>query len=132
MAAAATQAGAEILLTTAGGGREWRNNTVEPLEDRPGYVLWEMEDITARREMEQAMSEEQGRLADLLESVPTGRPLDAIDRPLQTADADKPQPPLPIPTPDSTNICNHRFAGAATGTAEISLISCEPTRNNTT
>jgi two-component system cell cycle sensor histidine kinase/response regulator CckA len=71
-AAAATQAGAEILLTTAGGGREWRNITVDPLEDRPGYVAWEMEDITARREMEQVMSEEQGRLADLLENAPIG------------------------------------------------------------
>jgi hypothetical protein len=55
--------------------------------------------------------------------------LDAIDRPLQAADADQPHPPLPIPPPDSTIIRDHRFAGAATGTGEISLMACEPTRN---
>ena len=67
-----TRANAEIRLAAPGGGREWRDVTVDPLEHRPGYVLWGMEDITARREMEQVMREEQGRLADFLENAPIG------------------------------------------------------------
>ncbi len=73
---AAAQAGAsaraEFQVTTREGAHEWRDVLVAPLPGRPGYVLWGMEDITARKEMEQVIREEQERLIDFLENAPIG------------------------------------------------------------
>ncbi len=71
-ALAGTSARAEFQVTTRSGGREWRDVLVAPLPRRPGYVLWGMEDITARKEMEQVIREEQERLIDFLENAPIG------------------------------------------------------------
>ncbi len=71
-AKAGTSARAEFQVSTRKGEREWRDVLVVPLPNRPGYVLWGMEDITARKEMEQVIREEQERLIDFLENAPIG------------------------------------------------------------
>ncbi len=57
---------------TAGGGQSWMRLSVYPLSDRAGHVLWSIEDITARREMEHVIREEQAKLIDFLENAPMG------------------------------------------------------------
>ncbi len=58
----------------ARGGREteWLRLSVYPLRDGERHVLWAIEDITARREMEQVIREEQAKLIDFLENAPVG------------------------------------------------------------
>ncbi|MDJ0944159.1 MAG: PAS domain-containing protein [Kiloniellales bacterium] len=50
----------------------WRSVTVYPLKGRPGCVLWLVDDITAERQMETILQEEQARFVDLLEHAPIG------------------------------------------------------------
>jgi len=51
---------------------EWRHVAALPLEGRPGMVLWMVDDITLRRQMEQVIQEEQERFVDLLQHAPIG------------------------------------------------------------
>ena len=55
-----------------GEGAEWRDVSVAPLGRLAGFALWGMEDITARKEMEQIVREEQEKLIDFLENAPIG------------------------------------------------------------
>ena len=43
-----------------------------PVSARPGTVLWMVDDITMRRQLEHVMREEQERFVDLLEHAPIG------------------------------------------------------------
>ncbi|MHA1564869.1 MAG: ATP-binding protein, partial [Alphaproteobacteria bacterium] len=54
------------------GKLEWLRLSVYPLGDGRQHVLWAIEDITARREMEQVIREEQAKLIDFLENAPVG------------------------------------------------------------
>lgn len=65
---------AEIQVPVRGGtGQEaWRRVTAYPLKGRPGCVLWLVDDITAERQMERILQEEQARFVDLLEHAPIG------------------------------------------------------------
>ncbi|MFQ5774567.1 MAG: PAS domain S-box protein [Kiloniellaceae bacterium] len=54
------------------GPAEWRYVAAYPVTGRPGTVLWMVDDITLRRQMEQVMHEEQERFVDLLEHAPIG------------------------------------------------------------
>ncbi|MBP2229329.1 two-component system cell cycle sensor histidine kinase/response regulator CckA [Azospirillum agricola] len=51
---------------------EWRRVQGQPVEGFPGSVHWRVEDITARRELEQVMLREQSKLADFMEHAPVG------------------------------------------------------------
>ena len=56
----------------ADGATEWRYVVAYPVLARPGTVLWMVDDITLRRQLEQVMQEEQERFVDLLEHAPIG------------------------------------------------------------
>ncbi len=71
-AAAGIAGHAEITVKTAEGEIEWRDVTAFPLPQRPGFVLWGVEDITPRRQVEQIIQKEQERFADLVEHAPIG------------------------------------------------------------
>ena len=62
------------LAEDAAGGEPaaWCHVAVHPLQDRPGHVLWMVNDVTAERQMEQILQEEQARFVDLLEHAPIG------------------------------------------------------------
>lgn len=50
----------------------WWEVSAYPLPHLPGYVLWGIDDITHRREMERLMHLEQERITDLMENAPFG------------------------------------------------------------
>lgn len=62
----------EIAPREGGDGIEWLRVSAYPLQSAPGYALWAVEDITARRRMEQTIHEEQAKLVDFLENAPIG------------------------------------------------------------
>ncbi len=53
-------------------GEVWVRVTVRPLAGLGGALLWQVEDITARRQMEATIRAEQARLVDLFERAPIG------------------------------------------------------------
>ncbi len=54
-------------------GREiWLRFSVSPLGDRRSQMLWAVEDVTSRRQMEQVIREEQAKFVDFLENAPIG------------------------------------------------------------
>jgi len=53
-------------------GAEWRYVVAYPISGRPGTVLWKVDDITLRRQMEQVIQEDHERFMDLLEFAPVG------------------------------------------------------------
>ena len=65
---------AEIRVPCRSGTTQeaWRRVTAYPLKGRPGCVLWLVDDITAERQMEMVLQEEQARFVDLLEHAPIG------------------------------------------------------------
>ena len=54
------------------GQAEWRYVAAYPVSGRPGTVLWMVDDITLRHQMEQVIRGEQERFVDLLEHAPIG------------------------------------------------------------
>lgn len=62
----------EIAVRQSGDGVDWLRVSAYPLRAAPGYALWAVEDITARRRMEQTIHEEQAKLVDFLENAPIG------------------------------------------------------------
>ena len=68
--AAGTAAG--TAASSADRAGEWRYVAAYPVKARPGTVLWMVDDITLRRQLEQVMREEQERFVDLLEHAPIG------------------------------------------------------------
>ena len=67
--------GADAADSTGGSADrtgEWRYVAAYPVSARPGTVLWMVDDITLRRQLEQVMREEQERFVDLLEHAPIG------------------------------------------------------------
>lgn len=71
-AAAGTRAESDLQVRLPSGGTEWRATAVYPMENRPGYALWGIEDTAARHDAEQVVREEQARLVDLMENAPIG------------------------------------------------------------
>ncbi len=67
----AESAGGSAASSAARAG-EWRYVAAYPVSARPGTVLWMVDDITLRRQLEQVMREEQERFVDLLEHAPIG------------------------------------------------------------
>ena len=70
-ASTGTSARAEFRLVREG-AVEWHDAVVSPVGGVPGHALWGVEDITARKEMEQIIREEQEKLIDFLENAPIG------------------------------------------------------------
>ncbi|MHA1114019.1 MAG: PAS domain-containing sensor histidine kinase, partial [Alphaproteobacteria bacterium] len=71
-AAAGRKAQAEMLLRRGASAGEWREIVVNPLATRPGFTTWNVEDITARRQMEQVIREDQQKLVNFVENAPIG------------------------------------------------------------
>jgi two-component system cell cycle sensor histidine kinase/response regulator CckA len=66
------------LRDRPGAGAGWFKIEVNPIAGRPGYALWTIEDVTARRDMAAAMREERDRFAEFLANAPIG--LARVDR----------------------------------------------------
>ncbi len=76
-AEAGTPAQAEIPMMARDGAVEWRRISVSPVAmpgraRDPEFVLWRVEDVTARRELDAVRLGEEQHLADLLDRLPVG------------------------------------------------------------
>jgi two-component system cell cycle sensor histidine kinase/response regulator CckA len=71
-AAAGGRAIAALFLRDARGGAGWFNISVNPIAGRPGYSFWNLQDITARHEMEAVLHDERNKLVDFLDNAPIG------------------------------------------------------------
>ena len=63
---------AELTVLREGRPPEWRRVQAQPIAGFPGAVHWRVEDITARRELEQVMLREQAKLVDFMDHAPVG------------------------------------------------------------
>jgi len=50
----------------------WFNLAVNPIAGRPGYSFWNLQDITARHEMEAVIRDERNKLVDFIDDAPIG------------------------------------------------------------
>jgi two-component system cell cycle sensor histidine kinase/response regulator CckA len=72
-AAAGNRAIAALPLRDSRGGTAGRFNiAVNPVAGRPGYSFWNIQDVTARHEMEALIRDERNKLVDFLEEAPIG------------------------------------------------------------
>jgi two-component system cell cycle sensor histidine kinase/response regulator CckA len=71
-AAAGSPAQAELSLRRRRDALDWRHVQALPLARAPGYVEWRIEDVTARKEVEQVIREEQSSLLDFMDHAPVG------------------------------------------------------------
>ncbi len=71
-AAAGIAGHTEVTVRTTAGEIAWRDVSASPLQLLPGYVVWGVEDITPRRQVESIIRREQERFADLVEHAPIG------------------------------------------------------------
>ena len=60
------------LRDSRGGNAGWFNVSVNPIAGRPGYSFWNIQDITARHDMEAVIRDERNKLLDFLDDAPTG------------------------------------------------------------
>lgn len=63
---------AEVRGTAPSGEAVWRSISAYPIKDHSGYVLWRIEDVTSRRQMEQVIREEREKIVDFLENASAG------------------------------------------------------------
>jgi two-component system cell cycle sensor histidine kinase/response regulator CckA len=63
---------AELRMRNGAGETVWRDVAVHPLPDLPGHALWLIDDVTARRQIEDIIREEQEKVVDFLEHAPIG------------------------------------------------------------
>lgn len=63
---------AEVRGISPSGETVWRSISAYPIKDHPGYVLWRIEDVTSRRQMEQVIREEREKIVDFLENASAG------------------------------------------------------------
>ncbi|AWK84819.1 hybrid sensor histidine kinase/response regulator [Azospirillum thermophilum] len=69
---AGTAASAELAVPYEGRPPVWLRLQGQPVYGFPGSVHWRVEDITARRELEQVMLREQAKLVDFMDHAPVG------------------------------------------------------------
>jgi two-component system cell cycle sensor histidine kinase/response regulator CckA len=60
------------LRDSRGGKAGWFNIAVNPIAGRPGYSFWDIQDITARHEMETVIRDERNKLVEFLDDAPIG------------------------------------------------------------
>jgi two-component system cell cycle sensor histidine kinase/response regulator CckA len=69
------------LRDARGGAAGWFNIEVNPIVGRPGYSFWNLQDITARHEMETVIHDERNRVVDFFDDAPVGfYSVDAVGR----------------------------------------------------
>src|SRR5207237_8214211 len=72
-AAAGARAIAAMPLRAArGAAAGWFNIAVNPIAGRPGYSYWNIQDVTARHEMEAVIRDERNKLVGFLDDAPIG------------------------------------------------------------
>ena len=72
-ASAGTRAIAALgLRDSRGRTAGWFNIAVNPIAGRPGYSFWNLQDITARHEMEAVIRDERNKLVDFIDDAPIG------------------------------------------------------------
>src|SRR5580700_6901571 len=72
-AATGTRAIAALpVRDSRGAAAGWFNISVNPIAGRPGYSFWNIQDITARHEMEAVIRDERNKLLDFLDDAPIG------------------------------------------------------------
>ena len=69
---AGTAVAAELPLADSAGRLRWLRVMGQPLAPWDGVVQWSLEDITDRREIEQATRREQAKLLDFMDQAPVG------------------------------------------------------------
>jgi two-component system cell cycle sensor histidine kinase/response regulator CckA len=69
---AGTPVAAELLMPAGGGRERWLRVLGQPLKPWPGVEQWSLEDVTDRREIEQASLREQVQLLDFMDQAPVG------------------------------------------------------------
>jgi two-component system cell cycle sensor histidine kinase/response regulator CckA len=62
----------EVSVTSPTGKTAWWEISAHPVPALSGYNLWTVSDVTARREIESVVREEQAKLVDFLENAPIG------------------------------------------------------------
>jgi two-component system cell cycle sensor histidine kinase/response regulator CckA len=62
----------EVRLREVDGGPGWRLVAASPIPERPGSILWRLEDITHRRRAEETERREDERRAQLVDTAPVG------------------------------------------------------------
>ncbi|HEX3885033.1 MAG TPA: PAS domain-containing protein [Stellaceae bacterium] len=60
------------LRDARGAAAGWFNIEVNPIVGRPGYSFWNLQDITARHEMETVIHDERNRVVDFFDDAPVG------------------------------------------------------------
>ena len=60
------------LRNSRGSAVGWFNIAVNPIAGRPGYSFWNIQDITARHEMEALIRDERNKLIEFLNDAPIG------------------------------------------------------------
>src|SRR6266852_63522 len=60
------------LHDSRGRAAGWFNIAVNPIAGRPGYSFWNLQDITARHEMEEVIRDERNKLVDFIDDAPIG------------------------------------------------------------
>jgi len=71
--AAGTRAIAALPLKDARGrAAGWFTIAVNPIAGRPGYSFWNLQDVTARHEMEAVIRDERNKLVDFIDDAPIG------------------------------------------------------------
>ena len=60
------------LRDSRGAAAGWFNIAVNPVAGRPGYSFWNLQDVTARHEMEAVIRDERNKLVGLLNDAPIG------------------------------------------------------------
>jgi len=60
------------LRDARGASAGWFNIAVNPIAGRPGYSYWNIQDVTARHEMEALIRDERNKLAEFLNEAPIG------------------------------------------------------------
>jgi two-component system, cell cycle sensor histidine kinase and response regulator CckA len=72
-AAAGSRAIAALpLRDSRGNAIGWFNIAVNPIAGRPGYSFWNIQDVTARHEMEAVIRDERNKLVEFLNDAPIG------------------------------------------------------------
>jgi two-component system, cell cycle sensor histidine kinase and response regulator CckA len=60
------------LCDARGGKAGWFNISVNPIAGRAGYSFWNIQDVTARHEMEAVIRDERNKLVEFLDDAPIG------------------------------------------------------------
>jgi two-component system, cell cycle sensor histidine kinase and response regulator CckA len=71
-AAGARAIAALPLKDSRGRAAGWFNIAVNPIAGRPGYSFWNVQDVTARHEIEALIRDERNKLVDFIDDAPIG------------------------------------------------------------